>query len=218
MNQSALLHRIMILLLSQPPRRWTDAAFVFGRAQDDWEATEGDSGILERAAELYRHNHVASVLIPSQEAGVAYGGKIVSTTFPGTQVFRQHLEERGVPAKEIVVPGDYVPHTRAEGDAYVRVAKERGWTSAVTIQHPHQVARTMLGLLKSFTVYGYEMGIVPVCPHLVNWRKPVHGSQGAELLPRHEHIEAEWRRILEYQAKGDLATFEELEHYLTRNL
>ncbi|MDP3685284.1 MAG: hypothetical protein Q8R32_00465 [bacterium] len=214
MDQLTLLYRVMVLLLGHHPKRRADAAFVFGRAQGDFEATDGDSGILEKAAGLYRNDLVAFVIIPSQEAGVAHGGKSVATTFPGTQVFRRNLEELGVPQQAIVVPGDYVPYTRAEGDAYVRLAKERGWTSAVTIQHPHQAPRTMLGLLKSFAACQHHMHVVPDYPWSVNWSKRVYGSQGAQLLPRHEHIQEEWRRILEYQAKGDLASWEELEHYL----
>jgi len=137
MDQLALLYRILVLMMGRYPTSRVDVGFVFGRAHGDYEATEGDSGILETTAELYRNDLITSVMIPSQEAQVAYGGKIVETTFPGVEVFRQKLEELGVPKEMIVIPGGYVPHTRAEGDAYVRVAKEYGWTSAVTIQHPH---------------------------------------------------------------------------------
>lgn len=215
MDQLALMHRIMVLMMGRTPNR-TDTAFVFGRAQGDYEAVQNDDGILETVATLYHRGRlVPCVIIPNQEAGMAFGGKHVATTFPGTKVFRERLEALGVHEYDIVVPGEYEFHTRGEGDAYVRAAKERGWKSAIAIMNPHQGLRTMLGLLKSFALHQHPMTVVPVYPSRVNWEKSVYGSQGELVLPRHQHIEQEWDRIIRYQAKGDLASFGELNDYLT---
>lgn len=84
--------------------------------------------------------------------------------------------------------------------------------------NPHQALRAMLGILKSFEKHGYPMQVVPVCPPCVSWSKEVYGSQGALLLPRHQHIQQEWNNIPRLQDKGDLASLEELNTYLSVSL
>ena len=76
----------------------------------------------------------------------------------------------------------------------------------------HETARVILTLLKVFEETGYPMVIYPVTPHN-DWNKLICGSQGKIQLPRALHIVEELRRIPMYQAKGDLASWEELECY-----
>lgn len=217
MDHPAFMYRLMVLMMGRFPRQPVQATFVFGRAQRDYEATEGDSGILETTAELYHQKLTQFLSFPGTKGKLAVDGVTVSTTYPGPEVFGQRLQELGVPVDQIAPTAEAPPHTRGDSDAFVGLAKDHGWSTAVVIMHPHQVLRAMLGILKSFEKHAYPMQVLPVCPRCVNWSKNVYGSQGALLLKRHEHIHQELDRILRYQEKGDLASFKELNSYLSRS-
>lgn len=49
----AQMHRTMVLMCSRYPAQSVDVAFVFGHAERDFKATDGDSGFLETAGKLY---------------------------------------------------------------------------------------------------------------------------------------------------------------------
>jgi len=217
-DQLALMNRLVVLMMGRFPCQPVDATFVFGRAQRDYEATEGDSGILETAAELYHKKLTHFLSLPGTKGKLAVGGVAVMTTYPGPEVFSRCLEERGVPVDRIVPTAEAPPHTRGDSDAFVELAKDRAWSTAVVVTQPHQMLRAMLGVLKSFEKYAYPMQVLPVCPRCVNWNKNVYGSQGALLLKRHEHVQQEWGRITRFQEKGDLASLEELNSYLSLSL
>ncbi len=218
MDQLALMHRIMVLLSGHYPAQLVDVVFIFGRARRDFEATKGDDGILGTAAKLYHHSLARYVSFPGTKGHLAVGGAEVTTTYPGPETFGRLLNILGVPPADIIPTDEAPPHTRGDSDAFVTLAQRRGWSRAAAIMHHHQALRAFLGLIKSFEKCGFEPAVLPVYPRRTNWSKPVFGSQGALLLPRHEHIAYEWERIVRYQAQGDLASFEELDAYLTRSL
>lgn len=218
MNQLELTHRIMVLTMGRFPLKPVNAVFIFGRAYRDYEATDGDSGILRTAVELYRQRLTQYLSFPGTKGHCAADGTTVTTTYPGPEVFSQHLQALGVPAENIIPTAEAPPHTRGDSDAFVELSKQRGWDNAVVVMHPHQVLRSMLGILKSFEKHNHKMLILPVCPFRVNWNKNVYGSQGTLLLKRHAHIQQEWERILRFQQKGDLASLEDLNSYLSHSL
>lgn len=215
MDVVALVYRLMVLMMGRYPMTQMHAAFVFGRAKYDFEATGWDAGILETAAELYHQDLATYISFPGTKGKVDVTGGLVETTYPGPEVFREKLVELKV-SPDFIFPTLEAPsHTRGDSDAFIQLAKFRAWKTAVLIMQPHQALRSMLGILKSFEKHDHHMKVVPVFPRSVHWNKEVYGSQGALLVKREKHIREEWDRVLRYQASGDLASFEELDAYLS---
>ena len=69
-------------------------------------------------------------------------------------------------------------------------------------------------MIASMRHHKYWMRIYGVTPMNTDWAKLVYGSPSVGLRPRFEHIQFERDRIPRYQAKGDLATYDEFFIYL----
>lgn len=209
------------------PQTRVDAALVFGRACLDYEDTPDNDGILEIAANLYYHNLVHTIVINPMPEPRDQDGNEVPTTYPGKEAWIENLTRLGVAQGDIDFfiprnPKEPCSHTLLEGEGFLRLAKAKGWNSAVAIANPHQILRAMLGLVYSMNPHkefeGYKMKILPVLPTITSWSAEVYGSQGRMLMPRHEHIHSEWERIERYTEKGDLASIQELHEYLIETL
>lgn len=185
-------------------------AFVFSRCPGNWEdEPTANEGLLSLAADLHRSGLARRIAIPG--TGADRGPE--TTTYQGCTVWGRALEALGVPREALVlVPGEGA-HTRTEGDDFVRLARERGWRDALILMNPHETLRVMLGLLVSFRLFDHPMRATPVTPAATDWNRVVYGSQGALELPRAHHILEEARRVVGYQAKGDLASLDDLDRY-----
>lgn len=222
-GDARIVHECMCLMSGRYPKQPVDAAFVFGRAQGDYEQDEAGDGILELAAELFHRQLVSWVVLAGVEGTYTAEGEKVTTSYPGKSAWTARLVDLGVASEVIAWTGEEdrvraegIYHTKREGDEYVQLAKQRGWKSAVALAHTHQFFRMMLGLIQSLKVQQYlELQIVPVAPRTVSWKKLVFGSQGALCLQRSDHIDQEWSRIHIFQSQGDLASMSELFRYLT---
>lgn len=195
--------------LSQEPFKGpVDAAYIFGRAEGDWEATEGDPGLLKVVSEYYQQGKVPRIAISGLGTGHGY---------PGAEVWSGALLDLDVKQEDIFVSEGKGWHTRTEADDLVRLAREQGWKNVLIFAYPHQALRIMLSLVAAMKDLGYEFSVRMVCPE-PSWDKEVYGSQGTKKLPRKEHILEEWERIEKYRGPEyhALASFQELYHYLMR--
>ncbi len=192
------------------PTRKHPVAFVFSRCLGNWEHDPPrNEGLLWLAADLHRSGLAELVAIP----GTGVDRPPDTTTYAGFPVWKRALLELGVPDPAIVAVPGAAEHTRAEGDDFVRLAAARGWREALILMNPHETLRVMLGLLRSFELFGHRLRATPVTPSATDWSREVYGSQGAHRLPRAHHILEEVRRVLAYQAKGNLVTLAELDTY-----
>ncbi len=190
-------------------------AFVFSRCPGNWEhEPPANEGLLHLAAELHHAGLAQLVAIP----GTGAERSPDTTTYQGCTAWRRTLEGLGVPTDEIVLVAGEGAHTRTEGDDFVRLAKERGWTDALILMNPHETLRVLLGLLVSFRLFAHPMRVRPVTPATTDWNRVVYGSQGELRLPRAHHILEEARRVFAYQGKGDLASLDELDRYFSEML
>ncbi len=201
-------------LVQRTPQTKVSATFIFGRAQGDWEATEGDSGILETAAQFYRDGKSGEIYIPDTMAGLTFSGAVVPTMYPGPEAWITNLQNLGVPPDNVGTITPTAIHTRGESDGFVALCKQRNWFTVAVIMQKHQVLRTALAMLKSFKEQHHHLHIRFLCPEKMNWNKHVYGSQGEHLLPRSEHARIEIEKVLAQQEAGFLATFAQLEEYL----
>lgn len=218
MSDAELVHKVMALLYGYCPDDATDdkvdAIFVFGRAQGEWKEGPGNKGVMKLAAWLWKLEVAPRIVIPGY-AGTPDGqGGFISTGYPGWEVWQEELKRLNVPSSCIAKTKGEGTNTKTEGDDFVSLSRQDEFKSAVVVMYPHQMLRAMLGLVKSMEQMDYWMNVLPVCPTQVDWTDEVYGSQGERRLPRHLHIDEEWKRIPRYQQQGDLATFGDLEEYL----
>ena len=203
---STLTKATTILLSNYPPKP-VDALFFYGRSFGD------ETGLFELAASMFHQGTVKFIAIVNSD-GQRLGSDIPFQAHIGKDEFRRRLIELDIPDDKIICPDLPGYHTRQETDAFLDLAKKQGWTSAVNLNQPHQVLRTMLGTLKSLEQLNYGMEIYAASPSFVLWQEVVKGSQGLEAKTREEHIAEELSRIPTYQEKGDICSFEELFVYL----
>ena len=143
--------------------------------------------------------------------GEEFGGSKPGVAWRGRSKWEPELIELGV--KDIIW-SPAVGHTREEADAFLKIARERRWKRVAVLTQPHHLPRVFLGMLKAMEELKYSMQVYGVAPKSCDWNKVVRGSQGAEELPRVQHLEQEFDKIQDYQEKGDLATLDEMFEYL----
>lgn len=191
------------MLLSDWPVKPVDALFFHARPRFD------EDGLFELAAGLYRTRIVGAIAINGSDGeGVGRGP---GEAWEGKAAWTSRLHSMGLPDPVFAGPG---LHTKHENEQFLALAQERGWQTGVVLAQPYQLVRIMLGFVRSMADHGYWMRVRAVAPKTTDWQREVYGSQNAVLMPRFEHIWEELRRIPIYQAKGDIATFEELFQYL----
>lgn len=189
-----------------------DAIFVWGRASDEWQRTEFDDGVLQLAADLHRQTS-APVVIPGYTGSATGQGQ---TGYPGPQVWRIALAAFGVSEDQIVDTVGHGHNTKSEMEDFLKLAVARQWSVVLAMtQQPHAL-RAMLGTVKSLADRNLlHIMVAPVWPNRFDWSRKSYGSQGVGPYPRMHWIDEEFGSILRYQAKGDLATLDELLAYLT---
>lgn len=188
-----------------------DAIFVWGRANDEWHATRFDDSVLILAADLHRLTG-ASVAIPGyfgSEKGQGRNG------YPGPLAWRVALAALGVSDDQVIDTVGHGYNTKSEMDDFLELAAAKHWSMTLAVtQQPHAL-RAMLGAVKSLADRNLRhFTVVPVWPHLFDWNRECHGSQGVGPYPRLQWIDEEFDRIPRYQEKGDLATLDDLFKYL----
>lgn len=208
-----LLDVTMTLLGDTPPRP-VDAIFFFGRSYFDAEK----KGISTLAADLVKQGRATDIFLADSE-GETVGGTVPRVAYPGKSLWTDRLNRLGVGERiQYCAHPEGKPgfHTRTEAEAFVQTAAEKGFKSAVILAHPHQITRAMLSVIKVINEKGLDIDVWCMTPPSTDWDKKVMGSQGMKRKPRSEHIQDEIDRIFRYQAKGDIASFDELFSYLAK--
>lgn len=203
-------------LLRDAPPKPVDAIFFFGRSFFDAEKR----GIFTDAADSVKSGQAKYIFLADSE-GERVGETIPRTAYPGKSLWTDRLVKLGVKEGQIIycpnpMPGERGFNTKTEAEAFLKKMNEMGLHTAAALTHPHQIVRAMLGIVKSINDTGSETDVWCMSPQSTDWNKKVRGSQGLELKPRIDHVQDEIDRIIKYQNKGDIASFEELNMYLTK--
>lgn len=205
MNEKEL-YAVTCMALSDWPKEKVDAIFFHGRGEDDFD------GLFELAEKIWRESYARIVINGfdgSQEAKNR-GGYLA----PDSKFYLVRLIELGVFSGDIVITKPCF-NTNEENDAFVKLAKEKGWKSAVMIGQPHQVSREFLGAIQSMKKFNYAMRMYSAYPKSVFWFKEVFANISIDKKKqRFDFISEEFERIFRYQEKGDLCTFEEFFEYM----
>lgn len=193
-------------VLSDWPPKPVEVVFFHGRSFGD------ETGLFELVSEMYRLDAIRYVALFNNE-GERVGSTIPYQANPGKTYYSRRLQEMGVDPNRILL-ADPAYHTRQENETFCKLAQREGWKSAVIVTQPHQLLRAMLGMAKVMEETSYWMEVYTAAPRTTPWLEIVGGSQGLERKPRLAHIQDEFNRILAYQQKGDLASFEKFFAYL----
>lgn len=151
------------------------------------------------AAKLFSEGYAPLVAIVGNAFDRAYG------SFPSSEV-RDEVVRLGVPSDHILFE-EHAPHTRAEADRAMELAREKGWRSMLLVTSPHHQSRAFLTFLKAMKDAGLDV-------HLVNAVAPLSMSDENPWGKRADLVPQEFAKIATYQTKGDVASFEEGIDYL----
>lgn len=153
---------------------------------------------VPKAAELYHAGYAPKVVLTSSADNWEYGSAPSSKLVP-------ELIALGVNEEDIIWE-ETAPHTRAEADSVLRIAKEKAWKTLIIVTTEYHLYRAFLTWLKAIHDTGSEIDIIPVA---TLGYPEFHGDTHEEGLAR------EFERIKIYQEKGDVASFKEGIAYLS---
>jgi uncharacterized SAM-binding protein YcdF (DUF218 family) len=154
---------------------------------------------VPHAARLYKEGYAPGIAITGDDDRRDYG------SFPASEMVAE-LKRNGVPGSAIHVRAD-APHTRAEAESFLRLARETGWKTALLTTSPHHQYRAFLTFVKAMSDLDIQLTLVNSPAPLSLTEKTPWGTRGG--------LQAgETRRIMEYGLKGDVASFSDGIAYL----
>lgn len=192
------------LRLVTDPLASSDAVFFHARAEAD------DDGLFELVANLHHGGWAKTVVVNGSKSGTLEPGGTVHS-YPGVEYYEKRLRLLGISS---IYETDPAFNTLEENQVFLKLAREKRWKRAILVSQPHQILRIFLGAVQTMKIQGYWMTLYASVPSVTDWLKPVYGSQGQKLLPRHQHISEEEEKVIQYQGRGDIATLDDLLHYL----
>lgn len=214
------VHRADCMLLTDAVPRNVDAIFFHARAHGDYD------DLFELVAEKY-HGMERPLVFINGGNGAHINGFMPYESWGGGDWWRQELIKRGVTKAHIFMTKDAF-HTREESEGFVELSRGAGVRRALVVVQPHQMLRAFLTLIKAMSDAQYMMRAYALAPHRKNtesWWRPIYYSSAmipSEKLPpieerykaRFELVGGEVSKIPEYQAKGHLASLDDLFKYL----
>ena len=200
-------NRANLMLLSGYPPKTIDVIFFHDRSYGDF------TNLFQMAASMYKSGIARFIATPNTD-GARFGRNIPREASPGKEWVTRQLLALHLPIESIIRPDMPSHHTWEENNAFLQLARERKWRSAAILTQPHQLLRTMLGMVKAMDNTGYLMEVYTATPIYTPWYEITRVNQGEEEKMRVENIDDELIRIPQYQEKGDLASLEELSAYL----
>ena len=191
------------------------AIFIWGRAAGEWESFGNsvlDEGVINRA---YSHakNDNLPIAIPGYEGRDKGQGDYGYSANRWIQALTVNF---GFPRSRILPTAGDGFNTKTEFDDYLDLATKNGYPITIAITQQTHALRAMLGVVKSLQDINLERKfiVIPSWPDIFDLMTEVYGSQGQGPFPRIDWIDQEYDRIERYQAKGDLASLEDLASYL----
>jgi hypothetical protein len=196
------------MVLNDEPAEPVDAVFLHALSYDD------DDEMFPLAASYIKEGKAKYIVVNGSD-GRRFEGQTPGEAWAGKDEYIRRLKELGVNEDQIVVSAPAL-HTRQANDAYLDTAKAKGWKTAVTLNQPQQLLRAELGQIQAMKKKDYWMRVYTSFPLPWDEEKEVYGQQGKEKEPRYKLLGKEYERILDYQGKGDLASFDEFFDYMDK--
>lgn len=208
LTEVAKFYKATLMLSSGAPQQPVDVLFFHNRSFGDY------TGLFEIAGEAFHRGRTRFIAVTNNE-GERFGSTTPFEANPGmTECIRLLTEVQQIPPEMIIAPETKAFHVRQENAAFLELSRQRSWRTGIILTQPHQLLRTMLGMVQAMEQQEYHMEVYTTAPSSTPWQEVVRGSQGIDSKPRVEHIADELERIHHYQGTGELATFDQLFDYL----
>ncbi|MBY0472270.1 YdcF family protein [bacterium] len=165
---------------------------------------------LTLAAQLWREGRVKHLVLNGMTEAECRDMKI---NYNGAEVWHRWLVQEGKVNPDFIVQVRPGRHTYEEADAFHRLCAERNWNAVAYLSFPYHILRCSLTHLAAMKRLGATRALYPVSLKAVVWFEPVSKQLLGEntiVRPRLEMFDEEWRRIQQYQKKGDCASLAEM--------
>lgn len=204
-NFNDQIFEILIRIFSDNiPNNSIEGAYLYCQTIDN------QSSVFSSVQNLFFLKKVKSIFIVNVDS--KFG-------FPGYSIWKSELLNLNIP-KQVVNP---VPlqnntslNTLIESEALVKYLKNNNIKSVIAVASPFQQPRAFMTavtvanrLYPKLKIYSYSGESLP-------WNEKAIHSQGSLRALRMDIIKAEYARILTYQAKGDIASCDEVLDYLNK--
>ncbi len=140
--------------------------------------------------------------------------------YPGFKAWQQALHTVGMGDLQIEgvtgVSDSDILHTLIEAEALVQFALERGYRSLHVVSPPFHQPRAFMTAVTAALRHYPDLKLYSYPGVALPWQAEVAHSQGQVRGSRSDLIGGELERIRKYNAKGDLASVEEVLAYLNR--
>ena len=146
------------------------------------------------AVELFQDGYAPLVAIVGSANDRSYG------SYPSIEV-RDEMLRLGLP-KEIIHFEEVGVHTHAEAKRAMELAEEKDWKTILIATSPHHQYRAFLTFLKAMRDASLDLNLVNAPANLSMTEKTPWGRR-TDLLVQ------EFAKIIEYQKKGDVASYED---------
>lgn len=200
--------RAFEMVLKDNPTEPVDAVFLHPLSHGD------DEDMFPVAAAFIKDGRAKYIVINGSD-GQKFGGEKKGEAWAGKDEYIRRLEQLGVTQEQIVL-SDPAFHTRQANDLYLKLAKQHGWKTAVTLNQPQQLLRATLGQIQAMEMQKYPMRVYAVFPEPWDAAKKVCGSQGQAQDRRYKLIGKEYDGILKYQGTGELPPFQDFFNYMEK--
>lgn len=139
------------------------------------------------------------------------GGK-PKAIWDGFSFWRDKLVEKGV--REIdIIPTGAAYNTPDEHEEMIWHAKEHNWQEAIIIGNSYQMPRITLGTIQRMRKHDFWLQCFFAVTDAGDWNQDMLGPQGQNDGPLFNQLWEEFKRIPEYQLKGDLCLLHEAMNY-----
>lgn len=161
---------------------------------------EGDGyNRVPYAAHLYFEGFAPLIATVGNDVRREYG------SFPSGEL-KQKLLELHIPESAILCE-EVAPHTKAEAERAMELARERGWKTILITTSPHHQYRAFLTFLRAMQKAELDLILVNTCAPLSLDEQNPWGT-------RRDLTQSEMEKIEQYQSTGDVASFDEGLQYL----
>ncbi len=215
LNQSAIrMYALMTMIAADILP--TKSSPIFLHVRHDYEK------VVKAAANIYHLGQNLPIYLEGSE------GQHRDDPFPngkpgvingGFNFWYRQLRRLHVPSDDIIPTGPSY-NTPDETLELLKLARYNNWDSVIIIGNSYQMLRIVLGTIQWMKKENFWLKCHFVMPSGYEWTQKMRGPQDSEEGDLFDQFWIEYKRIIEYQIKGDLCSLQEAMNYLCwgRNL
>ncbi len=172
------------------------------------------ANVIEAAANLYRQGNSPIYLdgTEGQHRNDPFPDGKPKAIWDGFSFWRDELISWGVPEEDIIATGPAY-NTPDEHEEMFRLAKENNWEEVIILGNSYQMPRITLGTIQRMRNHDFWLECYFCMPAAGDWNVDMLGPQGQDDGPLYNQLWEEFKRIPEYQLKGDLCSLHEAINY-----